>query len=689
MRYLLILCNILFSLQNTSAQTNTKTILKGTVTVQGTGEFIPFADVILYQREVPITGTQTDFDGKYLFSNLKPGVYTIESRFLGFSTARIDSITVNHGATIEANIELSIEGELMDEVVVKAYKAPLINLDHTSSRNIVTAEAIKSLPTRAIHGLRAKTSGLKSRRNSKMSIRGSRSNATHYYIDGIRVDQSAQQDNTRVSKWFNKRQNPQTPESLGFGTEEYDQITEMGFKQAAFEPLSTFSIDVDRAAYSNVRRFLQQGQIPPADAVRIEEMINYFEYAYAQPTDEHPMAVETNLTHCPWNRKHKIMHIAMQARAFDKEEIPNSNLTFLIDVSGSMGSPNKLDLAIQSLQYLVDQLDPEDQVAIVTYAGSSGIALQPTKISNKTTILESLRRLRSGGSTAGAQGIMTAYKLAEEVFEKDRNNRVILLTDGDFNVGINTPNGLEKLIEKKRETGIYLSVLGFGMGNYKDNRMQTLADKGNGNHGYIDSFKEAKKIFGKEFAGTLHTIAKDVKLQIEFNPEHVKSYRLIGYENRQLENQDFNDDKKDAGEMGMNHCVTALYEIIPKNKKDEFTSSIDPLKYQINQVVQELSNETATVKIRYKQPDKKKSIKFEHVVSGSAMERNAISLDSQLALAITEWGLILRDSSFKKKASIDDVLSSLQSIHVERPSEELTELIDLVDIHKTLLQEQS
>ncbi len=689
MRYFIILCTLFCSQFYTSAQTSTKTILQGVVSETASGEFIPFADVVLFQDSNPVTSTQTDFDGNYSFSDIKPGIYNIECRFLGYATTRLDSVIVKSQEVTTANLSLSEAGELLDEVVICAYKVPLINRCATSSGNTVTAESIKNLPSKSITAIRATVAGISRGKNKDISVRGSRSDATHYYIDGIRVDKAASQDNTRVSKWFSKRQSQHIPESLGFGTEEYDQITEMGFKQTAFEPLSTFSIDVDRAAYSNVRRFLQQGQLPPADAVRIEEMINYFEYAYAEPTDEHPIAVETNLTHCPWNKKHKIMHIAMQATGFDKKEIPNSNLTFLIDVSGSMSSANKLDLAIKSLYYLIDQLDEEDQVSIVTYAGSSGIVLQPTKIKDKALILESLGSLRSGGSTAGAQGIKTAYKLAEKVYEKDRNNRVILLTDGDFNVGVNTPDGLEKLIEKKRETGIYLSVLGFGMGNYKDNRMQTLADKGNGNHAYIDNFKEAKKIFGKEFEGTLHTIAKDVKLQIEFNPEHVKSYRLIGYENRQLENQDFNDDKKDAGEIGMNHSVTALYELIPANRKDEFTTSIDPLKYQINEVVKELSSEAATVKVRYKQPDKKKSIKFEKVVSGVALKRSAISLDSQLALTIAEWGLILRGSSFKNRASIDDVLSALQSIHTERPSDELAELIDMVDIHKTLLQEQS
>ena len=363
-----------------------------------------------------------------------------------------------------------------------------------------------------------------------------------------------------------------------FNTEDYDHIQENRFYEALKTPLSTFSIDVDAASYSNLRRFINNGQTPPADAVRIEEMINYFDYEYPQPEGGRPFEVVTELSACPWNGDNQLLLIGLQGKKMETGSLPPSNLVFLIDVSGSMQSMNKLPLLKSSLKMLVNQLRPEDRVAIAVYAGAAGLVLPPTPGSNRQKIIEALDRLEAGGSTAGAAGIKLAYETAREHYIKEGNNRVILATDGDFNIGTSSDGELVRLIEKERESGVFLTVLGFGMGNYKDNKMQKLANSGNGNHYYIDNINEGRNVLVNEFGGTLFTIAKDVKIQIEFNPVKVQGYRLIGYENRLLDKEDFNDDKKDAGELGSGHRVTALYEIIPVGVKSEYLASVDDLK---------------------------------------------------------------------------------------------------------------
>ena len=383
-----------------------------------------------------------------------------------------------------------------------------------------------------------------------------------------------------------------------WNTEEYDAVHENIFHGALQNPLSTFSIDVDAASYSNMRRFINNGQRPPVDAVRIEEMVNYFDYSYQQPEGENPFRVYTEISSAPWNEKHKLVHIGLQGKIIPTENLPASNLVFLIDVSGSMESPNKLPLLKASFKMLVQQLRDQDRVAIVVYAGAAGLVLPSTSGSDKKTIIEALEKLEAGGSTAGGAGIQLAYAIAKQNFRQGGNNRVILATDGDFNIGESSNGGMERLIEQKRNDGIFLTVLGFGMGNYKDSKMEILADKGNGNYAYIDTILEAQKVLVNEFVGTLFTIAKDVKLQIEFNPTKVQAYRLIGYENRMLKSEDFNNDKKDAGELGSGHTVTALYEIIPQGVESEFYR-IDELKYQTPRVTKEAnqSKELMTISL--------------------------------------------------------------------------------------------
>lgn len=464
-----------------------------------------------------------------------------------------------------------------------------------------------------------------------------------------------------------------------FNTEDYSNIVENKFLSPAQEPLSTFSIDVDEASYTNVRRYLLNGRLPPAGAVRIEEMINYFDYEYPQPKNGDPFSVTSEIAECPWNADHKLIHIGLQGKIIPLENLPNSNLVFLIDVSGSMDEPNKLPLVQASLKMLTEQLREQDKVAIVVYAGSAGLVLPSTNGTNKTMIKEAIDNLQAGGSTAGGEGIQLAYKIAKENFIRDGNNRVILATDGDFNIGPSSDDDLVRLIEKERRSGVFLSVLGYGMGNYKDNKMQQLADKGNGNHSYIDNINEAKKVLVQEFGSTLFTIAKDVKIQIEFNPQKVVAYRLIGYENRMLASEDFNDDQKDAGELGSGHTVTALYEVIPAGVKDEFTKSVDALKYQSTRAIKsDNPEEIMTVKLRYKKPDEDVSKLIVKTVSDENKQLASSSDNFRFSAAVAEFGLLLRNSEFKKNSNYQQVISLAKSAKGKDENGYRSEFINLV-----------
>lgn len=441
-------------------------------------------------------------------------------------------------------------------------------------------------------------------------------------------------------------------------TEEYKAFKENRFLSAIDNPLSTFSLDVDAASYGNIRRMINKGLMPEKDAVRVEEMINYFSYDYPQPTDGHPVRIVTETTVCPWNKKHQIVRIGVKAKEIPSETLPASNFVFLIDVSGSMDDADKLPLVKSSMKLLVNNLRPKDRVAIVAYAGAAGEVLPSTSASDRQKILDALENLQAGGSTAGGAGIKLAYKIAEKNFIEGGNNRVILCTDGDFNVGVSSSEGLESLIEGKRKSGVFLTVLGYGMGNYKDNKLQTLSEKGNGNHAYIDNLQEANKVLVNEFGSTMYAVAKDVKLQVEFNPNFVNAYRLIGYESRLLNDEDFNDDTKDAGELGAGHTVTALYEIVPIGVNAP-VGKVDKLKYQ--QTKNEVSmpkltdsKELLTVKLRYKEPDENKSKKLEVPVLANNLNLN-VSEDFNFVMAVAMFGQLLRDSDFKGDATFSKV----------------------------------
>ncbi len=565
----------------------------------------PLSSVSIKQKGTH-KGTFTDANGSYRIT------ITSSSGTLVFATLGYETLEQKVGGKSVINIVLRTKNSLMQEVVVTS--------DFKASKKMVTSNIARGY-------------------NSPLM-----GTAPGIYVE---------RDNTSYY-----RSNDE--EYIDFNREGYDKITENQFMKVKDNPLSTFSIDVDAASYSNVRRFLNQGQLPPAGAVRIEEMVNYFKYEYPQPTNKDPFSINTEIADAPWNKDHKLVLIGMQGKKIPTENLPASNLVFLIDVSGSMQSPNKLQLVKASMKMLVDQLREEDKISMVVYAGAAGIVLKPTSGAEKTKIKDAIDKLEAGGSTAGGAGIKLAYKTARENFVKNGNNRVILCSDGDFNVGESSDDAMERLIEIERKSGVFLTILGYGMGNYQDAKMQKLADKGNGNHAYIDGVSEAKKVLVNEFGGTLFTIAKDVKLQIEFNPAKVQGYRLIGYENRMLAKEDFNDDKKDAGELGSGHTVTAIYEVIPIGVKSHFLKDVDALKYQKDITPLSKTNHTQellTVKFRYKAPDGEVSKLIEHPVLDKQIAISNTSDNFRFAAAVAQFGMLLRDSEFKSEASYDAVLN--------------------------------
>ncbi len=623
----------------------TSTTLEGIVVDKDGNQPLEFAYVKLFKKGSLITGIQTDIDGKYLFSNIQPGVYDIEASYLGYESKKISGFIIEDNKKNILNFALSPANVQLEDLAVKAYKAPLINIDNTTTSGIVTSEAISNLPTKSVGAMTTTTAGVSTNKN----FRRSKTKSSAILIDGIRVGN----ERSYIEPKYDIEIEPYAKPN----TESYELPKENSFISVKKEALSTFSIDVDRAAYSNIRRYLNMGSMPPKKAVRIEEMVNYFDYNYDVPDDGKTFHVYSNVVTCPWNEKHRILHLALNTKKVKKEDLAPSNFVFLIDVSGSMNSHNKLPLVISSFKLLLNQLRDDDKVAIVVYAGSAGCPLESTKVSEKEKILAALDKLRAGGSTAGGQGIKLAYKIAKDNFIKNGNNRVILATDGDFNVGISSNSGLEELISEKRKENIFLSVLGFGMGNYKSDKMEILADKGNGNHAYIDNMNEARKVFLKELTGTLYTLAKDVKVQIEFNPAFVQAYRLIGYENRMLQKEDFNNDKIDAGEIGIGHSVTALYEIIPVGVESDFSGKIDDLVFQEEEKKEFTNNkDLGLFKIRYKNPESDVSKKIQFMISPKVTPLEKAENSSQFAIAVAEFGLLLKNSDYKKDASYKSVL---------------------------------
>ena len=591
-----------------------KTAIKGKVTDAQSGD--PLVGAVITIKGTSI-GAQTDVDGNFELK-VNSGTYRLVCTLIGFQQKESKEITVAEGATEIVNFSIDVS---------------------TPQNEVVVSGKVLSHDKQALKYENAKMSIVPRGYNFTPSMKKSK-------------DRDGLQDAKNTQK-LDKKEHKRIYDSLekgGFDTEEYGYWLENDYQSPKNTPLSTFSIDVDKASYANIRRFIEQGQKPPAGSVRIEEMVNYFDYNYPQPQGEHPLSIISEMGTCPWNPEHLLLHIGLQGKKIDMSRAPRNNLVFLIDVSGSMNQDNKLPLVKQAFKLLTNNLREEDRVAIVVYAGAAGMVLPPTSGSNKAAIIEALDKLEAGGSTAGGEGIKQAYKIAKENFVKEGNNRVILASDGDFNVGVSSESELVRLIESKRNDGIFLSVLGFGLGNYKDSKMEMLADKGNGNYAYIDNFEEAKKVFGKEMGGTLYTIAKDVKLQLEFNPKYVESYRLIGYENRIMAAEDFNDDKKDAGELGSGHTVTALYEIIPKGVKkgDNEMNSVDPLRYQQTKTTSKSSSEEFVfVKLRYKKPNSDNSILLDKTIDNQSLRLENTSNNFRFSAAVAALGQLLRASKYQ------------------------------------------
>ncbi|HET7604233.1 MAG TPA: von Willebrand factor type A domain-containing protein [Gemmatimonadales bacterium] len=591
---------------------------------------------------VVIVGTAytalTNPKGQYIIRGVAPGTYEARAAFIGYRAMRHKDIVIRDGDTTRVNFVMTATTVELPDLTV-ATEQPLIPRDEVTTRQRVAGTYTAQLPVDRIDQKAAVQPGVvSSPSGNTMSVGGGRPDEAASYVDGAR---SAQRSAHSAPQW---------------NTEEYSRITDNRFLAALTNPLSTFSIDVDRASYSNVRRFLANGQRPPADAVRIEELVNYFSYDYAEPEGRDPFTIAADAAPAPWNRRHQLVRIGIQGKRYQSREIPPSNLVFLIDVSGSMMSEDKLPLVKQAFHTLVRHLGEEDRVAIVVYAGQAGLVLPSTPGSDRETILSAIDRLEAGGSTAGGAGIRLAYDVAQRNFMPEGNHRVILATDGDFNVGVSSTSELTRLIEDRRKEGTYLTVLGFGTGNYKDGRMETLADKGNGNYAYIDNILEAKKVFGTELTGTLFTIAKDVKIQVEFNPSRVKAYRLIGYENRLLAKEDFNDDTKDAGELGAGHSVTALYEVVPVDSDEDFALiTTDSLRYQRPSFpVDGHQSEWLTVKLRYKPPTSDNSRLLSLRLTDNQVH-SRLDGDFAFAAAVAEFGMLLRDSEFKGDASWGNV----------------------------------
>nr|WP_321225772.1 von Willebrand factor type A domain-containing protein [uncultured Psychroserpens sp.] len=692
MKLLFKLSLILFTSLFLNAQEKS---IYGVVTSATDGLPLPGVSVII---KGTTTGVQTNFDGYY---EIKANV----GETLVYSFVGCISKDLKIGSKEEINVALNEDLSELETVVISGYSGA----SGSSRRN----KHNWTKPTLASK-LSGKASGVSqnSNRSTSIVIRGRNSLSDSYeplfILNGKPISEekfrALKADKIKHIEILNARQghavygykgskgvvvlrtkgaknNVNFDNVNDFLNDSYVQIVENPFKRSSLAPLSTFSIDVDKASYSNIRRMINNGQNVPRDAVKIEEMVNYFSYNYSQPKDEHPFAIHTEVVQTPWHKETQLVRIGIQGKTYENEKLPASNLTFLIDVSGSMNAANKLHLLKKSFKLLVNQLREKDNVSIVVYAGAAGVVLEPTSGDKKEIILSALDKLQAGGSTAGGQGIKLAYELAEQNFKKDGNNRVILATDGDFNVGASSDSDMQILIEEKRKSGVFLSVLGFGYGNYKDSKLETLADKGNGNHSYIDNMQEAQKVFGKEFGGTLYTIAKDVKIQVEFNPKQVQAYRLIGYENRLLADEDFVDDTKDAGELGSGHTVTALYEIIPNGIESSYLKNSSNLKYTKNEAVNTYNDELFTVKFRYKKPDGDKSIEMIHIQDTKI---STASEDMNFASAVALMGMNLLQSQYDNGWSIKDVIRLAKLGRGKDEDGYRAEFIRLVESYKNM-----
>jgi Ca-activated chloride channel homolog len=633
--------------------------IKGKVTDKSTSEALIGANVVVQFQQI---GAATDIDGLYIIKDIPAGTYAIKVSYVGYKPVEQKDVVVKNFQIVELNFELETDFTLSECIVVS--ERPLIEMNVTNSCKVISSEQIQNLPIKGLNNINSLQSGVVIQ-NGSTGVRGGRLDET--CIEGI----------TFQAGGYEACYSQIKP-----NTEEYAEVVENVFKESFKTPLSTFAVDVDAASYTNVRRFLTQGQIPPKDAVRVEEFINYFDYEYPLPKDE-PVKIYTELSNCPWNKENLLVHIGIKGKEIAREQAGPSNLVFLIDVSGSMQPENKLPLLKRAFKLLTKQLRGDDRVSIVVYASSTGLVLEPTYGYDKEKILDAIDKLEAGGSTAGGAGIQLAYKMAEQNFMSDGNNRVILATDGDFNVGISDTKELVKFVQEKKQKRIFLTVLGFGEENLKDSRLEKLADDGDGHYAYIDNFMEAKKVFVNELGATLFTIAKDSKIQVEFNPAKVKEYRLVGYENRLMADEDFDNDKKDGGEIGAGHTVTALYEIVPQEDLDELSKA--ELKYQFISIKEsaKTTDEILTVKFRYKPPDGDESKLISQAVLLGSLKHNP-SITFNFSAAVAMFGMILKDSKHKGNSNLDYVLELAESNLGEDIFGYREEFVDLVQKAKRM-----
>ena len=595
----------------------------------------------------------TDSTGRYRIPGLPRGTYSVRAAFAGYKSAETRSVPVHSGQVTRVDLVLEQTAVELRELTITTHgdpkprpigprQQPVIPRDEDAIRKQSGAPS-ESGPSGIVGNL------------GSLALPGA-------ITAGVAAS---------VGDWEHN-------------TENYAGIEESRFLHVANTPRSTFSIDVDAASYTNVRRFLTAGQQVPRGAVRVEEFLNYFRYDYPEPEGGESFSVTTDLAVTPWAREHRLLRIGIKGRSLETRAVPPSNLVFLLDVSGSMSSPDKLPLVKQAFRLLVQELRPQDRVAIVVYAGAAGLVLPSSPGSDKATILGALDKLEAGGSTAGGAGLRLAYDVARQHFMAERNNRVILATDGDFNVGESSDAAMIELIEQRRDQGIFLTVLGFGTGNLKDSRMEQIADKGNGHYAYVDNLREGRRVFVREFSGTLVTIAKDVKIQVEFNPARVAAYRLIGYENRALRTEDFADDRKDAGELGAGHTVTALYEIVPVGASFAGTGhDLDSLKYTLVTLRPGTGNEWGTVQLRYKEPAGTRSRLMTHPVRarGNFGEPKG---DFRFAAAVASFGMVLRASEYRGSATLAQVLDLASGAEGEDEDGERAEFVRLVEAAKLL-----
>ena len=608
----------------TAAEAQTGSI-RGQVTDSVSGEAIPIARISVEGTRIR---TRTDQDGRYALTGVPVGGVVVVAELLGY-------------------------GEQRREVSVARSRTTTVDFHLGSSEFALAEELMRSA---ALTGV---------------------------VVEAEAARRQVEPGQLRAADRVVQVQALHFPPPADFNTESYAHISENDFRLVSASPLSTFSIDVDRASYSNIRRFIQDGERPPVDAVRIEEMINYFPYEWGSVGREHPFSVTTEVWDAPWKREHRLVRIGLHARSIDTEDLPPGNLVFLLDVSGSMRPQNKLPLLKKAFAMLVDQLRPQDRVAIVVYAGAAGLVLPSTPGNKREKILAALDKLQAGGSTAGGAGLELAYATAFEHFMAGGNNRVILATDGDFNVGASSDAEMVRLIEQERDGGTFLTVMGFGTGNLKDSKMEQIADHGNGNFHYVDGLLEARKVLVEEMGGTLFTLAKDVKLQIEFNPASVAGYRLIGYENRLLADEDFADDTKDAGELGAGHTVTALYEVVPVGVAVP-REEVDDLRYRPQQddlPASEFADEMMYVKVRYKDPDGTRSKLLEQAVADRSGQP---SVDFRFATAVAGFGMLLRDSKHAGDWTLGDVVGLAEKGKGDDPRGYRGEFIRLVEATRDL-----